>query len=127
MQFGVAAGQIDQIGLGDRIIGEGGEKADLGPGLPPTGQQVRIGESEGCITGNRDPLRRGAGRRGGGGGDWRGGFRQPQQAVQIEAGVDQCGGRVQKPLQIGPFLRLHQTQMARRVGQRGGAVECPQH
>ena len=57
MQLGITAGQPDRIAIGGGSgIGEQGEGQDLGAGLPPTGEEVRVNEREGLVLRQGDAL-----------------------------------------------------------------------
>ena len=57
MELGIAARKIDRIRVLDRrLVGERGEGKELGPLRAPTVQEVRIGEGEGVVAGQRHPL-----------------------------------------------------------------------
>ena len=49
VQLGVAAGQEDEAGLGNRIVDEGGKDPEFGALGAPVGQHVGIGEGEGLV------------------------------------------------------------------------------
>ena len=72
MELGIAAGQEDGVGGGvGRFVGKRREGQKFGPGGAPVAEHVVIGEAEGGVAGDGDPLaeRRQAGRRTFGGGE----------------------------------------------------------
>ena len=117
VKLGVSAGQKDEIGVGGRgFVGERREGQNFSPSIAPVGQDVWIGEGKRLVRSNRDPLTRRcqacrSARRLG---------RVPcqsNQRVQIKRGLDHICDTVQIGLQVGMFLGLHQSQMARGVFQ----------
>ena len=126
VQFGIAAGQPDEIGIGvGRFIGEGREGQDLGPGGVPAFQQVRIGKAEGGVAGDGDALRRGAGQRGG-----RGQRRAAGGAfdrIQIDILAQEVGIAGDGGVEVRVFDRLDQPQVAFGQGQVAAPGQDAQH
>ena len=57
MQFGIAAGQVDRVGIRvGRLVGQWRKERQFGTGTPPAIEHRRIGEDKRIIAGNRDPL-----------------------------------------------------------------------
>src|SRR3546814_10133461 len=55
MEFGIAAGEPDRIGIGRRgFVGQGGEGQDFSARIAPTGQELRVSEGEGFVPGDGD-------------------------------------------------------------------------
>ena len=122
MKLGIAARQIDRIGIGRRrLVGERRERQNLGASGAPALEQRRIGEGEGGIARHRDALaerRDRAARRcervsradrpG-----------QGQQRIDIDRCRESIGGRVEKLLEIVMLAGLHQAEMAFGQAQAG--------
>ena len=129
MQFRIAAGQPAAIGaLGRRFVGERREGNDLGAGMAPGADEVRVGEGKSPIAGERDALSRRRHRRQAGcvGGD-RERRRGGGDAVEIEMSFRHGGEPLDEPVQVGMLTGLHQAEMTLRQSERRLARDGAEH
>ena len=119
MKLGIAARQPAAVAaFGRRLIGERREGDDLGTGLPPAGEHMRIDEGERRVACERDAV---AGRRqrrcrsAGGDRDRTSGGKD---RVEVDMPLDRIGEPVEPRVEVGMLARLHQAEMPRRQRHR---------
>jgi hypothetical protein len=116
----LAAGQPAGVAAwGGRLVGERGERNDIGAGLSPALQQVGVDETESGVRGEGDALAGGRQSEAGGLGclDWGG---LGQDGVQVEGLFGEVGQAVEQGGQVVAFAGLNQAEMA--FGQSDGGV-----
>jgi hypothetical protein len=120
MKLRITSGEPAGIArIGRRLIGKRGEGDDLGPGTPPTGQDMRIDEGESRVGCERDPPARG----------WQRGNASPRRnaerrrrghdPVEIEMTFGHFGEMAQPLRKVAMLAGLDQAEMALRQRQRG--------
>ena len=123
MQFRIAAGQPSDIGIvRRRFVGERRERQDLGAGLAPCIDHVRIDKAESLVARERDPLP---------------GRRQRQSSVGSCADVEKSGAgdngvdieitlggvgeTIDQGREVSMFAGLNESEMTLRQSKRGVA------
>ena len=122
MQFGVAAGEKDEIRLRcGGLVGQRRERQHVGPRRPPVSEDMRIGKGKGPVGGHRDPL---AGRGEPDGRSRRGqGRGQRRERVEIDRRLGQRRDPVEPAVEVVALARLDEAEMTRGLDEPRLAVE----
>ena len=111
MQLGVTTGQIEAIGIGQQLVMDRREEAQLGAHRPQQVEARAIGERESFITGHGNPYP---------GQQWLGldqlgcGELHRRWQRYLATASQGFGGRIQAQVQVVQLAGLHQAQMAAR-------------
>ena len=129
MQLGVAARQVDRVGVGiGRLVGQRRERAQLDALAAPALEDGGVGEGEGAVVGHGDALaERRPGARVGSQDRDAGRAGQALQPVELDPLLDQLARGGQEGAEIGMLGRLDETQMPAGQGQRRLARDHAQH